>query len=149
MKKLLIGFGWGFVATLAFHQIAVAILDLMGLAPFGAWNMTPTPPFGVPAVLSLSFWGGLWGVVLVLVHHHFGTGARYYVSAFLFGGIVTSAVALLVVVPLKGGPVGGGWAPSLLLFVFIVNGVWGLTTALLVQVFVKPSATGQMKDTTV
>ena len=97
--------------------------------------MAPAAPFGVPAVLSLSFWGGVWGILFVLVHHYFGHGFRYWVSAFVFGGVLASAVALLLIVPLKGGPVGGGWAPMLLLTVLIVNGVWGIATGWLVRVF--------------
>ena len=133
IKNLGIGFVSGFLATLIFHQIAVFILHSLGIAPFGAWNMTPAAPLGVPAVLSLSFWGGVWGILFVLIHRNFGHGARYWVIAFLFGGVLASAVALLIIVPLKGGPVGGGWAPMLLLTVLIINGIWGIATGWLVR----------------
>ena len=136
-KQILKGFAAGFVATLVFHQLAVAVLAGVGLAPFGAWNLSPTAPLGIPAVLSLSFWGGIWGIIFILVHQHFGHGTRYWVSAFLFGAIVTSVVALFIVVPMKGGPLGGGFAPALLLTVFIINGVWGIATAWLLRVFGK------------
>ena len=66
IKNLGIGFAAGFIATLVFHQIAVLILHSVGISPFGAWNMTPAPPLGVPAVLSLSFWGGVWGILYIL-----------------------------------------------------------------------------------
>jgi hypothetical protein len=26
--------------------------------------MTPVPPLNAPAVISLAFWGGLWGIAL-------------------------------------------------------------------------------------
>lgn len=133
MKRILIGFGSGFVATLVFHQIALALLSAIGLAPFGPWNMSPTAPFGIPAVLSLSFWGGLWGILFVLIHHQFGSGARYYLLAFLFGAIVPTLVALLIVVPLKGGPIGAGWNPAVWATAGIINGVWGVATGLLVR----------------
>lgn len=133
-KRILNGFIAGFLATLIFHQLAVAILHAIGMAPFGAWNFAATAPLGIPAVLSLSFWGGIWGILMMLVHQRFGQGRKYWVNAFLFGGIVTSFVALFIVVPMKGGPLGGGFAPALLLTVFIINGVWGVATAWLYRV---------------
>lgn len=136
-KRIFTGFIAGFVATLVFHQLAVTILHAIGLAPFGAWNFSATAPLGVPAVLSLSFWGGIWGILMLLVHQRFGHGSKYWINAFLFGGLVTSFVALFIVVPLKGGPLGGGFAPTLLLTVFIINGVWGIATAWLYRVFGK------------
>jgi hypothetical protein len=51
----------------------------------------------------------------------------------LFGALLPSLVALLVVVPLKGGPVGGGWAPGLLLTAFLINGAWGIGTGLILR----------------
>lgn len=135
IRQILIGFAAGFVATLVFHQLAVAILSAIGVAPFGAWNMAPTAPLGIPAVLSLSFWGGIWGIIMILVHQHFGSGTRYWVSAFLFGAVVTSIVALFIVAPMKGGPMGAGFVPAVLLTVFIINGVWGIATAWLIRVF--------------
>ncbi|ASJ72061.1 hypothetical protein [Granulosicoccus antarcticus] len=139
-RKLLTGFLAGFIATFVFHQLAVAILAAIGLSPFGAWNFSATAPLGIPAVLSLSFWGGIWGIIMIMLHQHFGQGTRYWLSAFLFGGIVTSVVALFIVVPMKGGPLGGGFAPALLLTVFIINGVWGIAAAWLFRVFGKMGA---------
>lgn len=147
IKKIIVGFASGFLATLIFHQIAVAILHSVGVAPFGPWNMTPTAPLGIPAVLSLSFWGGIWGIVFVFVHQYFGHGYRYWISSFLFGGVIASAVALLIVVPLKGGPVGAGWAPMLLLTVLIVNGVWGVATAIINRLLGRSGAGSPVTDT--
>jgi len=33
--------------------------------------------------------------------------------------------------PLKGRPVGGGWHPALLITAFLINGAWGVGTALI------------------
>ena len=61
-KSFLFGFIAGFFGTLVFHQLMVALLWGVGLAPFHPFSMALTRPFGVPAVISLSFWGGLWGL---------------------------------------------------------------------------------------
>jgi len=127
------GFAAGFAAVPVFHQIVLGLLWVAGIAPFGPFPTAPVPPFGVPAVLSLAFWGGVWGVVLAFASRRFPAGAGGWVAAFLFGAILPSLVALLVVVPLKGGPVGGGWHPALLATAFLINGAWGIGTALLLR----------------
>lgn len=133
--RLLTGFIAGFLATLVFHQLTLSLLWAIKLAPFGPFAMTATQPFGVPAVFSLAFFGGLWGILFVLVDRRFPAGFAYWPVSFLFGAIFPSLVALLVVLPLKGKPMGGGWHPPLLITAFLINGAWGLGTALLVRLF--------------
>lgn len=122
----------GFISTLVFHQGVLAALHARGLWPKPAWPMTPTPPFRVPAVISLAFWGGLWGIALWLLVRGL-TEAPYWSAAVAFGALAPSAVALLVVFPLKGMPLGGGWAPKVIVPVLVLNGAWGLGTALLLR----------------
>ena len=128
MRRLLFGFIAGFFATLLFHQAAVYCLWQLHIAPFGAFSVHATQPFGVPVVLSLAFWGGIWGVLFILIHNAFPAGKRYWLAAFLFGAILPSLVALMVVMPMKGMPMGGGWHPPLLLTAFLINGAWGIGT---------------------
>ena len=54
----------GFASTLAFHQGLLLLLYTGGLSPRAPWNMTPVPPLNAPAVISLAFWGGVWGIAL-------------------------------------------------------------------------------------
>jgi len=131
-RRSVFGFLAGFFATLIFHQLALAGLWSIGLAPFGPFSMAATKPFGAPAVLSLAFWGGIWGIVFALIDRKFPRGG-YWVTAFLFGAILPSLVALLVVLPLKGMPAGGGWHANLLLTAFLINGAWGIGTGLILK----------------
>jgi len=131
--QLLFGFVAGFLATLIFHQLALALLWIMGMAPAGPFPMAPTKPFGVPAVFSLAFWGGVWGILFALIHRGFPRGGAYWIAAFLFGAILPSLVALMIVLPLKGRPMGGGWHPPLLLTAFLINGAWGIGTGLILK----------------
>lgn len=126
--RILGGFIAGFLATLIFHQLTLAVLYALHLAPFGPFSMMPTWPFGVPVVFSLAFWGGIWGIIYVLVHVHFPDGMGYWVSSFLFGGIAPTLVALLLVLPLKGKPIGGGWQADLWTTAFLINGAWAVGT---------------------
>src|SRR6266542_2449429 len=121
----LLSFIAGFAATAIFHQLEVALLWWAGVAPFGPFSMAATQPFGVPAVISLAFWGGVWGIVFGLVASRFPAGGGYWATAFVFGAILPTLVALLVVLPLKGQPIGGGWHLPLLLTAFLANGAWG------------------------
>jgi hypothetical protein len=124
-KRRLFGFIAGFVSTLTFHQLTLAAVWKLGLAPFAPFSLAATAPFGVPAVISLAFWGGLWGVLLAWVEHRFPPPPHYWTVAFLFGAILPPLVAVLVVFPLKGQTVtGNGW--SLLLTAILINGAWGL-----------------------
>ncbi len=128
--RLLIGFVAGFFATLTFHQLMLALLWAGGIAPFGPFQMATTQPFGVPAVLSLSFWGGIWGTAFASIDSRFPRKGAYWAVSFLFGAFLPSLVALLVVIPLKAKPVGGGWHMPLLLTAFLINGAWGVGTGI-------------------
>lgn len=122
----------GFVSTLVFHQAALAALYAAGLSPKAPYAMTATAPFQVPAVFSLAFWGGLWGVALWLVI--WGVPAPgYWALAVALGALGPSLVALFVVFPLKGLPVAGGWDPKVIVGALILNGVWGFGVALLMR----------------
>lgn len=94
LSRVLVGFIAGFWATLVFHQLMVAFLRGVGVVPFLPYSWTPTEPFGIPAVLSLAFWGGVWGIIFMLIDGRFPPGAGYWAVAFLFGAVLPSLVAL-------------------------------------------------------
>ena len=127
-RLILLGFIAGAVGVLIFHQAVILVMYLLGLVPFAPYPMRPTAPFGVPQILSLAFWGGLWGIALVYFMTSVRGADRLWV-ALLFGGILPTAVGLLVVGPLKGGTLALPQA-QMLLRGFIINGAWGLGTAL-------------------
>jgi len=134
LNRLLVGFIAGFLATLIFHQLTLAFFHGVGVASFLPYSWAPTEPFGIPAVLSLSFWGGVWGIIFAFIHGRFPRAAGYWVAAFLFGAVLPSLVALLVVLPLKGRPMGGGWQLPLLVTAFFANGAWGIGTGIFLKV---------------
>jgi hypothetical protein len=130
-QKLLLGFLAGFIATLLFHQPALALLNELGIAKGNLYSMRATAPLGVPQVISLAFWGGIWGIVFAAIEHRFPRGARYWAYAFLFGAIFPTLVAWFIVAPMKGLPMAGGWEFKRMLTGFFINGAWGIGTALL------------------
>src|SRR5438128_12211959 len=54
----------GFLSTLVFHQGVLTLFWLSGALPRAPYDMAPAPPLGVPAVISLALWGGVWGVAI-------------------------------------------------------------------------------------
>lgn len=121
---------WFVAGTLAVplgHQIALWILNAIGTIDRAPFAMTPTKPFGVPSLISLSFWGGVWGIILGLILLR-ARGAKYWVLAAAVGAIAPTLVAAFVVAPLKGMQTTGN-VGKLLMVGLIVNAAWGLATA--------------------
>jgi hypothetical protein len=131
VHKIVIGFIAGFLAVLLFHQPVLALLVSLGISKATVYSLQATAPFGVPQILSIAFWGGVWGVLFALIESRLPRGVAYWLCAFLFGAILATLVAWFVVAPLKGQPVAGGWQAARMLTGFIINGAWGLGTALL------------------
>jgi hypothetical protein len=122
----------GFLATLFFHQPTLFLLKLAGFTDRAPYPMQAVPPFGVPAVISLSFWGGVWGILLWLVLRR-RKESTYWTMALLFGAIAPTLVAGLVVAPLKHQPTPRGW--QMIVLGLIVNAAWGLGTAFFLRLF--------------
>lgn len=127
-----LAFPAGFIAVLIFHQGMLGLLHAMGATPGTPFNFRPTAPFGVPAVFSAAFWGGAWAIALALVLRRL-SGRAYWLTALFFGALALTAVAWFVVRPLKGQPV--LWEPSRAMIGLLVNGAWGIGTAILLRLF--------------
>ena len=129
---LLKAFFAGFLSTLVFHQGVLTLFWLSGAFPRAPFDMSPVPPIGVPAVMSLAFWGGVWSIAIWPLLRA-AAGSAYWLRALLIGAVGPSAVALFVVFPLKGMGVAGGWDPKIIVGALILNGAWGLGVALLMS----------------
>jgi hypothetical protein len=105
------------------------------------------PPFGVPQFISLAFWGGIWGIIFVLAEPIFARGpAEYWIGAIIFGAIFPTFVAWFVVFPLKGLPAGRGFHLPGIFVGPIVNGLWGLGTAIFLRLTTQPAARLQYRS---
>lgn len=85
----------------------------------------------------MSFWGGVWGIVLAVLTLRLRKKLSYWLTALLFGAFAATAVFLFVVSPLKGMPFAGGWDFKLIATGLMLNGAWGLGTALLLQLAIE------------
>jgi hypothetical protein len=135
LLRLLYGFVAGFLVTLVFHQIGIYLLHTIGMTPSLPYDTGAVPPFGVPRFLSLAFWGGVWGIVFVLVEPYLARSpGGYWIRAVVFGAVFPTLVAWFLVLPAKGLPAAGGFRFPGLLVGPIVNGLWGFGTWLLLEI---------------
>ncbi len=131
---LALAFVAGVLAVPVFHQILLLVMYLAGIVPFAPFNWAPTKPFGVPDIISISFWGGVWGVVFALTVQRWFTGTAYWIAAAVIGGVALTLVFMFVVWPLKIG----GLPPDMIgLFIigFLLNAAWGIGWALFLLLF--------------
>jgi hypothetical protein len=139
VTTLVLAFIAGALAVPVFHQIAMWLLNtlgiinaLIGIPAIPIFNMTPTRPLGVPEIFSISFWGGVWGVVFALTLPRWFSGTAYWIAAIVIGGLALTLVYIYVVTPIKTG------APApfypVIVIGFIVNAAWGLGWALFLMI---------------
>ena len=128
MSRLAWFFIAGFLAVPFFHQPVLGVLHALAIVPITPFNLSPTAPLGVPALVSASFWGGAWAVVMLLVLRWEPSKPQPWIKALLFGGIALTAVALVVVFPLKGMGFDVAKLPGRMLIGFLVNAAWGVGT---------------------
>jgi hypothetical protein len=114
-------FAAGFLATLLFHQGVFALLYGVGIVPMPPFNLEPTEPLGVPSVLSLAFWGGLWALPVWAAVQRRPADRQLWPTVGL-GAVGPSLVAYFVVFPIKGIEL-----PFLLFLpiALLLNGAWG------------------------
>jgi len=122
----------GFVSTLVFHQGLLTLFYLTAVVPRAPYDFGAVPPLGIPAVISLAFWGGAWGVAIWPLLKNVD-GPAYWVRAQAISAIASGSVTLFIVSPLKGMPMAGGWNSKVIVSTLILNGTWGLGMALLMR----------------
>jgi hypothetical protein len=126
MKRAVLAFLAGFLGTLVFHQ------PVLWLFHKPVYAMHAVPPFNIPAVISLAFWGGVWGIIMIPLIAK-ARGAAWWLAAIAFGAVFPTLVAAFVVMPLKG--IHMKPTPSMAILGLSVNAAWGLGTAVFYRIF--------------
>jgi hypothetical protein len=123
------GFLAAVISVLTFHQGMWAFLHLFSLMP-PPYPMRGVPPFGVPLIIDLCFWGGVWGAAFGLILPRLPGKYPLWVSGFGLG-IAAALVGLFIVPLIKGLPVAGGRVAIAFVRSLLINGFWGLGVGLL------------------
>jgi hypothetical protein len=135
VRSVLVPFLAGFLAVLVFHQGVWAMFAAAGKTPAPAWSLERQGALNVPSVINASFWGGIWGLVMAwIVLPLLQPVIGYWATNIIFGALLTSLIALLVVFPMKGRAFAAGWNPAIWIFALLVNGAWGFGLGLLLPV---------------
>src|SRR3954452_23863295 len=124
----------GLLAAATFQQGALLILSLVGLAPPPSLGLKPDPTQVMPDIASAALWGAVWGAVLApLLPRGRPRGRGYWAAAALIGAVLPTAAAWAIAAALAGSsPDGSDWLA--LVVAAVVNGAWGLGTALLLLI---------------
>jgi|UniRef100_A0A8J4M689 hypothetical protein len=120
--RALLGFIAAVLSVLIFHQAMWAALHLAGMMP-APFPMAPTAPWGVPKIVSLCFWGGLYGAAFGLVMPRLSS--PLWVRGLVLG-IIAALVGMFVVNAIKGLPIGYGFALIPWVDSLLINGFWGI-----------------------
>ena len=139
-KRMLFGFIAGAVSVVTFHAAVWALLhflEIPGLTMPPPYPTDAIPPFGVPRIVSLSFWGGLWGLAFAAVWR----GRR---DSLWWGGLLLGLAAVVtgftLVAALKGLPIGGNWAWNNWFRSILINGTWGLGVGIILLLITRGTA---------
>lgn len=125
------GFLAAILAVLIFHQAMWAVLHAAKLMP-PPFPTARVGPFGLPRIVDLCFWGGVWGALFGLVLPVLPERMPMWLLG-LGLGILAALVGLFVVAPLKGLPPAGGFAPMAFVISFLINGFWGFGVGLILN----------------
>lgn len=102
MKSLALGFIAGAIAVVTAHEIIDFILLQAGMFPRVPWSMEPAAMTGVPQIVSDMFWGGVWGILFVLLYG-FIPGGGPTVKGLIFGILGPAILGVFILVPLITG----------------------------------------------
>ena len=128
--NLAFGFAAGFLSVLVFHQLTGALYYLTGIGTNAPYNMQPIPPFNVPRVISLAFWGGVWGVVFAAIRPWLPRAAiAFLIAGFLFAIVGPIFYSWFVLAPMNGRPAAQGWQTGAMLRSIGINGMYGVGVA--------------------
>jgi hypothetical protein len=125
--RVFLGCVAGALAVLVFHQTTLQIFFWIGWAPRAAFRVALVPPFNVPLVVSITFWGAVYGGLFGLL--------MPYVKGPLWlkgicAGLCAMTLAWFVFLPLMGHPSAFGWQAWPMLRSFVAYQMWGIGLSL-------------------
>ena len=126
--RAFLGFVAAAISVLTFHQGMWALLYGLGAMPVPPYPTRPMPPFSVPLIVDLCFWGGLYGAVFGLLRPRFT--APLWINGLIMG-IIAALVGMFIVAPIKGTPIANGWMLWPIVRSFLINGSWGVGVGLI------------------
>ena len=115
---------------LLFDRGMLALLNSIGFTPRTPYPLEATAPFGISQIVSSAFWGGLWGILFIVLESYFPKKLFIYWLSTLVFGLAPTVVNWFVVSPLKGLPIASGGNPQAMITGILVNTAWAIGTAI-------------------
>lgn len=141
--RIFLGCVAGALSMLVFHETTLQIFFWLGLAPQAAFRIAQVPPFNAPLVVSLTFWGavygGVFGFLLPCVR-----GPLWIKS--MAAGVCAMLLAWFVFLPLMGHHAAFGWQAWPMLRSFIAYQMWGIGLSLVLPVLHPRRPDGQSRN---
>ena len=139
LKKIVLGFIAGAIATVTVHEIISALFHNPGIWtgwPRPSWNMDPAEMTGIPQIVSDMFWGGLWGSLFGLILGDRPHGSTT-LKGILMGLIGPALIGVFLVIPFFTGrfPMFFGGESSKIIPVLVILAGFGAATAWLYGMF--------------
>lgn len=135
LNRAAFGFAAAVISVLTFHQGMWELLHLAHQMP-PPYPTRGVPPLGVPLIIDLCFWGGIWGGLFGLALPSLPRPCPMWIFG-LGLGIAAALVGLFIVPLIKGLPVAGGWAAISFVRSFLINGFWGIGVGLILPLLTK------------
>lgn len=128
--RLALGFVVGVVAVLTFHQFTVFMIGALGLAPTRVYQWAANP-WGVPTIINQCFWGGLWGILFVILWDRAGSRLPGWLFGIVFGVLGPAMVNFIVLPLIRSTPLFAGFVPLRMLVTALIGAMFGLGLAVL------------------
>jgi hypothetical protein len=128
LMRAFLGCVAGAISVLVFQQGMWTLLHAAGQMTLAPYPIRPVPPFGVPQIADLCFWGAVYGGLFSVFH------PRVAAPSWLCGlglGFITTLIGWFVVLPLKGMPAANGWVPGVMFRFLLLNLAWGIGISLI------------------
>jgi hypothetical protein len=127
-KQIFLGCIAGAISVLVFHQTLLQLFYWIGLAPQAAFRVAQVAPFHAPMVVSITFWGAVYGGIFGLLAPRLK--APMLVKALL-AGLFAMLSGWFVVRPLAGHAIAFGWQAAPMLRSAAACLMWGVGVSLI------------------
>lgn len=144
-KRVILGLIAGAVAVLVFHQTTLQILFWCGMAPQAAFRVANVAPFDAPMVVSITFWGAVYGGLYGAALPHL---PRLTIARALMAGVFALLMSWFVVRPLAGHAIAFGWQTAPMLRSAVAALMWGLGLTLIMPLLRPRGLTGTRRPLT-
>jgi hypothetical protein len=139
-NRTVIGFIAGALGVLTLHQALLWVLHALQFAPWQAYRLDPTRPFGVPQLLSSAFWGGAWGMLIYRLALSQVSRVQAWVTAIAAAAFLPTVAAAVLIALHRGASLGTTSKLQALAASIVINGAWGASILIVGDVLTRCGA---------